>query len=349
VLKPLWDAYAVLKRGRDARQPLELDLPERKILLKPDGTVDRVVVPERLDAHRLIEEFMIQANVAAAETLEAKRQALVYRIHDAPSLAKQEGLREFLASIGLSLARGAQLRPSQFNQILSRVEGADNQDLVNQVVLRSQSQAEYSPQNIGHFGLNLRRYAHFTSPIRRYADLVVHRALIAALGFGNDGITAQEEVRLDETSGLISAAERRAMAAERDTVDRLVATYLAERKGETFDGRISGVTKAGLFVQLPTYGADGFVPVSTLGGDYYIYDESTHVLFGQRSGKGFQLADPVEVRLVEVALMAGAMRFEVLSEPKALPGGKRSFHKAKKGRAATRDRASRSGPSDRRR
>ena len=253
VLKPLWAAYEVLKRGRDAREPLELDLPERKILLKPDGTVDRVVVPDRLDAHKLIEEFMIQANVAAAETLEAKRQRLIYRIHDGPSLAKQESLREFLQTIGLSLARGAQLRPSQFNQILKRVEGADNEQLVNEVVLRSQSQAEYSPDNIGHFGLNLRRYAHFTSPIRRYADLIVHRALISALGLGKDGITPSEEARLEEIAGLISAAERRAMAAERETVDRLIAGYLAERTGETFDGRISGVVKAGLFVQLPKF------------------------------------------------------------------------------------------------
>ncbi len=332
VLKPLWDAYAVLKRGREARQPLELDLPERKILLKDDGTVDRVMTPERLDAHKLIEEFMIQANVAAAETLEAKRQKLVYRIHDGPSLAKQESLREFLATIGLSLARGAQLRPSQFNQILARVDGADNEQLVNEVVLRSQSQAEYSPDNIGHFGLNLRRYAHFTSPIRRYADLIVHRALISALGLGKDRITADDEARLDEISGLISAAERRAMAAERETVDRLIAAHLAERRGETFEARISGVTKAGLFVKLPQYGADGFVPVSTLGGDYYIYDETAHSLFGERSGKGFQLGDGVEVRLVEVAPLAGAMRFEMLSEPKALPAGKRSFHKAKKQR-----------------
>ena len=343
VLRPLWDAYAVLKRGREARQPLELDLPERKLLLKPDGTVDRVVVPERLDAHKLIEEFMIQANVSAAETLEAKRQKLVYRIHDGPSLAKQETLREFLQSIGLSLARGAQLRPSQFNQILARVDGADNEELVNEVVLRSQSQAEYSPDNIGHFGLNLRRYAHFTSPIRRYADLIVHRALISALGFGKDGITAEEEARLDEASGLISAAERRAMAAERETVDRLIAGFLAERKGETFEGRVSGVTKAGLFVKLPHYGADGFVPVSTLGGDYYIYDESAHTLFGERSGKGYQLADDVEVRLIEVAPLAGAMRFEMLSEPKALPAGKRSFHKAKKQRAARNDGAGQRG------
>jgi ribonuclease R len=348
VLRPLWDAYAVLKRGRDQREPLELDLPERKILLKPDGTVDRVVVPERLDAHRLIEEFMIQANVSAAETLEAKRQPLIFRIHDAPSLAKQESLREFLQTVGLSLARGAELRPAQFNQILKRVDGDDAEQLVNEVVLRSQSQAEYSPDNIGHFGLNLRRYAHFTSPIRRYADLVVHRALISALGLGKDGITPEEEARLDEISGLISAAERRAMAAERETVDRLVAGYLAERKGETFDARISGVTKAGLFVQLPEYGADGFVPVSTLGGDYYIYDESTRALFGQRSAKGYQLADSVEVRLVEVAPLAGAMRFEILTEPRPMPTGKRSFHKSKGQRFVPRGRQSRSGARNRR-
>ncbi|MER9268259.1 ribonuclease R [Mesorhizobium sp. M0410] len=342
VLKPLWDAYGILKRGRDTRQPLELDLPERKILLKQDGTVDKVVVPERLDAHKLIEEFMIQANVAAAETLEAKRQALVYRIHDAPSLAKQESLREFLQTLGLSLARGAQMRPNQFNGILARVRGADNEGLVNEVVLRSQSQAEYSPANIGHFGLNLKRYAHFTSPIRRYADLIVHRGLIAALGLGPGGLTQDEAERLEEVSALISATERRAMAAERDTVDRLIAAHLAERIDDRFDARISGVTKSGLFVQLPQYGADGFIPVSTLGGDYYIYDETARSLFGERTGKGYQLADRVEVRLIEVAPMAGAMRFEMLTEPKPLPGSKRSFHKAK-GRA----RASQSRPGSR--
>ncbi|RWP14902.1 MAG: ribonuclease R [Mesorhizobium sp.] len=342
VMKPLWDAYAVVKRGRETRQPLELELPERKILLKEDSTVERVVVPERLDAHKLIEEFMIQANVAAAETLEAKRQALVYRIHDAPSLAKQESLREFLQTLGLSLARGAQMRPNQFNGILDRVRGADHEGLVNEVVLRTQMQAEYSPSNIGHFGLNLKRYAHFTSPIRRYADLIVHRGLIAALGFGAGGLTQDEAERLEEVSALISATERRAMAAERDTVDRLIAAYLAERVDDRFDARISGVTKSGLFVQLPQYGADGFIPVSSLGGDYYIYDETARSLFGERTGKGYQLADRVEVRLIEVAPMAGAMRFEMLTDPKPLPGSKRSFHKAK-GRA----RASQSRPGSR--
>ena len=347
ILKPLWQAYGTLKRGRNAREPLELDLPERKILLKDDGTVDRIVVPDRLDAHKLIEEFMIQANVAAAETLEAKRQALIYRIHDAPSLAKQEALRDFLKTIGQSLARGSQMRPSQFNAILTRVVGKDHEQLVNEVVLRSQSQAEYSTGNIGHFGLNLRRYAHFTSPIRRYADLIVHRALIAALGLGKDGLRAQDEQTLEEVSGLISASERRAMAAERDTVDRLIAAHLSTRIGDEFQGRISGVTKAGLFVQLVQIGADGFIPISTLGDDYYLFDETARALAGERSGKGFRLGDAVEVRLIEAVPLAGSMLFEMLSEPQPMPASVRSFHKGKSGRKNTRSRG-RAGPRRRR-
>lgn len=329
VLRPLWDGYRILKRGREARHPLELDLPERRILLKEDGTVDRVFVPERLEAHKLIEECMIQANVAAAETLEARRQKLVYRIHDSPSLAKQEALREFLQTIGISLARGAQLRPKAFNAILEKVDGTENDVLVNEVVLRSQSQAAYETDNIGHFGLNLHRYAHFTSPIRRYADLIVHRALIAALGLGEGGITQAEEDRMEEVAALISAAERRAMAAERDTVDRLVAAHLSGRIGEVFEGRVAGVTKAGLFVKLPEYAADGFVPVSTLGDDYYIYDETSQALAGEKTGRGYRLADPVEIRLAEVVPLAGSMRFEMLTEPKPLPGTKLSYHKAR--------------------
>ncbi|MBK8456777.1 MAG: ribonuclease R [Phyllobacteriaceae bacterium] len=329
VLKPLYAAYAALERGRRERGPLELDLPERKILLKPDGTVDRVVIPERLAAHRLIEEFMIQANVAAAETLETARQALIYRIHDAPSLAKQEALRGFLKTLSMSLARGAQLRPAQFNSILAEVEGSDLETLVNEVVLRSQSQAEYSKANIGHFGLNLRRYAHFTSPIRRYADLIVHRALISAGKLGDDGLTRAEESRLEEISALISASERRAMAAERETVDRLVAAHLADRVGETFPARVSGVARAGVFVQLTAFGADGFVPVSTLGDDYYIHDEALHAVVGSRTGKGYRLGDSVEVSLTDVQPMAGAMQMKMESEPRPIAGATISFHKSR--------------------
>lgn len=334
ILKPLWDAYRIMTIGRDRRQPLELNMPERKILLKPDGTVDTVIVPERLDAHKLIEEMMIQANVAAAETLEAKKQALIYRVHDQPSLAKQETLREFLATLDISLAKGGNMRSNHFNGILSKAEGKPFETMVNEMVLRSQSQAIYSPENIGHFGLNLLRYAHFTSPIRRYADLIVHRALVGSLGLGEGGITPKEEAALDDIAAEISTFERRAMAAERETVDRLIAHHLADRVGQEFDGRISGVTKSGLFVTLPAYGADGFVPVSTLGRDYFIYDEAHQALTGEKTGLGYRLGDPVRVSLAEAVPLAGALRFEMVSEGRKMPTAIRSFHKS-----GRRDRA----------
>lgn len=336
ILKPLWNAYAILKDGRDRRQPLELDMPERKILLKPDGTVDRVYVPERLDAHKLIEEMMIQANVSAAETLEKKKQPLIYRVHDQPSLAKQETLRQFLNTLDISLAHGA-LRSNNFNTILQKVEDKPYQAMVNEMVLRSQSQAVYSPDNMGHFGLNLMRYAHFTSPIRRYADLIVHRALVASLGLGAGGLRPEEEEQLEDIAAEISTFERRAMAAERETVERLIAHHLAGRIGEEFDGRISGVTKSGLFVSLPAYGADGFVPVSTIGRDYYIYDEAHQALTGDKTGLGFRLGDPVRVRLAEAVPLAGALRFDILSEGRKMPTAMRSFHKSgKRGREPAR-------------
>ncbi|CAN7402436.1 ribonuclease R [Rhizobium sp. LjRoot30] len=348
ILKPLWHAYRVMKRGRDRRQPLDLDMPERKILLKPDGTVDRVFVPPRLDAHKLIEEMMIQANVAAAETLEKKRQPLIYRIHDAPSLAKQETLREFLATLGIPLAKGGNVRANSFNGILAKAEDTPHQTMVNEMVLRSQSQAIYSPENIGHFGLNLMKYAHFTSPIRRYADLIVHRALVGSLGFGEGGITPDEEASLDDIAAEISTFERRAMAAERETVDRLIAHHLVGRIGEEFAGRVQGVTKSGLFISLPDYGADGFVPISTLGNDYFIYDEAHQALSGERTGLGYRLGDPVQVRLAEAVPLAGALRFEMLSEGRKMPTAVRSFHKTSRRGAGQRKQAGTRPPRGRR-
>jgi len=325
ILKPLWAAYASLKLARDARGPLDLDLPERKILLKPNGMVDRVIVPERLDAHRLIEEFMIQANVAAAETLEDKRTPLVYRVHDEPAMEKIVALREFLRSLDISLSKQGALRAAHFNAVLERVVGTDQNHLVNDVVLRSQSQAEYAADNIGHFGLNLRRYAHFTSPIRRYADLIVHRALIRALHFGDDGLPAEMTLPvLAEIGGRISACERRAMTAERETLDRLIAHFLADKIGTIFQGRVSGVIKSGLFVKLAETGADGFVPAATIGHDYYRFEEGSHQLVGAATGESFQLGDVVSVRLVEAAPFAGALRFEIVSDGRRTkPTGKR--------------------------
>jgi len=314
VLEPLWQAWRCMNRGRQNRQPLELDLPERKILLNDKGEVERVMVPDRLEAHRLVEECMIQANVSAAETLEQRRQKLIYRSHDAPSLEKLESLREFLGSLDMTLAKPGQLQARHFNQILAKVRGTENEELVNQVVLRSQSQAEYTADNIGHFGLQLARYAHFTSPIRRYADLIVHRALVGALALGPGAITPAEEAKLEDIAAAISITERRAMQAERETVDRLIAAHLSERIGDRFSGRVNGVTGAGLFVTLDDTGADGFVPISTLGDEYYRFDKATHVLIGEHSGIKFQMGQAVEVKLIEAAPVAGALRFEMLSE-----------------------------------
>jgi ribonuclease R len=315
VLTPLYAAYHAVKRARDERAPLDLDLPERKIVLKSDGTVDRVITPERLEAHRLIEELMILANVAAAESLERASVPLIYRVHDEPDPERVNALREFLKTIDISLPKGNQLHAAQFNNILERVKGRDVEKLVNDVVLRTQAQAEYAAENYGHYGLNLRRYAHFTSPIRRYADLVVHRGLIRAGTLGDGALPETIDPRtLGEIAATISATERRAMKAERETFDRLLAHFLADRVGATFEGRISGVTRAGLFVKLDDTGADGFIPARTVGTEYFRFHEDRHALVGDASRESYRLGDRVTVKLVEAVPLAGALRFELLSE-----------------------------------
>ncbi|MCH9806417.1 MAG: ribonuclease R [Alphaproteobacteria bacterium] len=338
VLKPLWEAYGKLAAARDKRGPLDLDLPERKIVLDDKGQVADVIVPERLVAHRLIEECMIQANVAAAQALEAKKSPVVYRAHEPPSKEKLKALREFLETLDLKLPPSNQLRPSAFNGILAKAKSLPVPELINEVVLRSQSQAVYSPENAGHFGLNLRRYAHFTSPIRRYADLIVHRALIAAYNLGDDGLTEAEIPQLSAICEQISEAERRAMSAERETNDRLVAAHLADRIGAQFSARVAGVARSGLFVRLAQTGADGFVPAATLGDDYFHYVEEAHAMIGQRSGLAYSLGDTVEVRLVEAIPAAGALRFEMLSE-----GKKPTGRKLPKGAKVPRKRGRRPG------
>ncbi len=313
-LKPLWAAYQALKSARERRQPLDLDLPERKIRLDENGRIAGVYIPERLEAHKLIEEMMIQANVAAAESLEQKRSPLVYRVHDAPSREKLKSLRDFLETLDLQIPPHGQLKPGAFNKVLEAAKALPVPELVNEVILRSQAQAQYHPENIGHFGLNLARYAHFTSPIRRYADLLVHRALVRALKLGDGGLTDEEVPRLAVISQSISDAERRAMAAERETIDRLVALHLADRIGASFEARVAGVTRSGLFVKLRETGADGFVPISTLGRDFFHHVEEAHALVGSRTGETFRLGDEVTVKLVECIPSAGALRFEMMSE-----------------------------------
>ena len=334
VIEPVWAAYRALARARDGRSPLEIHAPERKLHLDAEGEVESVSVPPRLDSHRLIEEFMIQANVCAAESLERAKQPLVYRVHEPPSLAKLESLRQFLATLDLPLARSGQLKPSHFNAILRDVRDSEHELLVNQSVLRSQSQAVYDSENAGHFGLNLQRYAHFTSPIRRYADLLVHRALVASLGLGEGGMTKGEEAQLVRIAEEISQTERRAMAAERDTIDRLVAMHLADRVGATFAGHVNGVTKSGLFVTLTETGADGFVPISRLSSEYIQFDEDQRAVVGVESGKGWQMGDPVEVRLVEAQPLAGSLVFDMVSAPKPIAAVPEGRH-----RAAARNRA----------
>lgn len=337
ILRPLWAAYGAMARARDNRGPLDLDLPERKIILDKTGMVVDVKVPERLDAHRLIEEMMIAANVAAAETLEKHKSALLYRVHDTPSQEKLVALRDFLSSLQLPAPKSDAVRPSDFNRILDKARTDGKIQQVSEIILRTQAQAEYAAENYGHFGLNLDRYAHFTSPIRRYADLIVHRALISALDLGKDGLTDGEIAKLPGVAQHISSTERRAMLAERETIDRLLAQFLAAHVNAKFEGRISGVTRSGLFVRLKDTGADGFIPASTLGQDYYRFVEEMQAMVGDRTGETFRIGDDVSVRLLEVAPVAGALRFELLSEgSRGVPS---SGGRGRKGPSSSRGKA----------
>jgi ribonuclease R len=322
-LAPLYAAFSALDKAREDRGALELDIREDRVVVDVEGRPAAILRAVRLDSHRLIEEFMILANVAAAEELELRRQSCMYRIHDAPDPEKVEALRNFLAETGipgLALAKGQALRPQLFNRVLHRVAGTPEAVLVNDLVLRCQAQAAYSPDNLGHFGLALRRYAHFTSPIRRYADLLVHRALISGANgagreFGLGGMppgTGHEQ--LAALGEHISATERRAAAAERAAIDRYRATLLAASIGSLFTARISGVAEFGLFVTLPDSSADGLVPISTLPRDYYDLDQRAHCLIGRSSGRVFRLGDEVMVRLVEADGTGGRLVFRIEEE-----------------------------------
>ena len=331
----LYKAFLARWKERSKRAPLDLDLPERKIVLNPDGSVARVIRRERYDAHRLIEEFMILANVAAAETLERKKTPQIYRVHDSPDPEKLDSVRDYLEDLDYSLSKGA-VRPAQFNQILKIAGERGQQEMISDVILRAQRQAVYATENLGHFGLNLSRYSHFTSPIRRYADLSVHRALVAACRLGDGGQTGDEAARLPKIAESISDMERRAIAVEREASDRYLAGYLADRIGEEFDGRIRGVTRFGLFVMLDETGADGFVPARSLGLERYDYHEEKHALIGARGGGVYRLGQAVKVRLQEAAPLRGGLVFEMISEPVVDPDFRPS-REARSGRGATRE------------
>jgi ribonuclease R len=336
VLKPLFAAYEALKTAREKRSPLDLDLPEHRIRFGADGKIADVARRERLESMRLIEEFMIQANVAAAEILEAKRLSFLYRVHEPPDNEKLNAFRQFVESLDFTFPAGHTVRPQTFNRLIEAAKATDYAPMLHEVILRTQSQARYAPDRLGHFGLNLRSYAHFTSPIRRYADLVVHRALIRALGLGEDGLTDAEIGALGEIGEQVSNLERRAMAAERDATDRYLAAFLSDRVGASFAGRICGVTRFGLFVRLDETGADGIVPIRTLGRDYFHHDERAHALIGDTSGAVYRLGERVEVKLIEAAPITGGLVFELLSEPKTF--AEKKPRKGGGGRVAARGR-----------
>ncbi len=342
-VRHLHAAYKARLIERAKRNPLDLDLPERKIVLDKKGNVKKVVKRERFDAHKLVEEFMILANVAAAETLERHRLTLIYRVHDQPDPEKLDGVRDYLDSLDYSLVKGGSVRPSNFNQLLKIAEDRDEKEMVSDVILRTQQQAVYAVDNLGHFGLNLARYAHFTSPIRRYADLTVHRALVTAAKLGDGGQSNDEAKGLRDIAQSISDLERRSMAAEREASDRYLSAYLSDRIGAEFDGRIRGVTRFGLFVMLDDSGADGFIPMRTLGSEYFRFEDRSHMVVGETTGGVYRLGQHVRVRLAEATPLTGGLRYEMLSEPlkgqkqgKKKPGGKKLGARASKKKGGAR-------------
>jgi len=337
----LADLYAVWQatlKARALRQPLDLDLPERRIVLGEDGQVQSVAFKDRLDAHKVIEEFMVMANVAAAEELIARRSPLLFRVHEEPAQEKIDALREVAEGAGLVLAKGQVLQTRHLNKLLEQAQGGEFDELINMATLRSMTQAYYAPENYGHFGLALRNYAHFTSPIRRYSDLIVHRALIRAHRWGTDGLSDWDVERLAETATQISETERRSMAAERDTTDRYLAAFMADRIGATFAGRIAGVARFGLFVKLDETGADGLVPIRSLGNEYFHHDADSQTLRGEKTGTVLGLGQRVTVKLAEAEAMTGGLLLELLDvEGEAMArakGGKRGRGAPRKGAAA---------------
>jgi ribonuclease R len=348
-LQNLWAAWRVLFKAREARDPLELELPERRVVLDEKGRIAEIAIRERLDAHRVVEDFMIAANVAAAKALESKASPVVYRVHEPPTREKLVALRDYFQTIGKKLALGQVITPSLFNRMIKDIADEGEKALVMEAVLRSQTQAYYGPNNAGHFGLSLGSYAHFTSPIRRYADLLVHRALVDSFHLEQpepkgklpprSGLSEQDRTDLSKVTDAISQTERRAMEAERDTIDRYVAAWLAGRVGETFPTRITGVQSFGFFATIVGLGGDGLVPVNTLGREYFRYDEAARALVGEDSGTRYAVGDTLELKLAESNPLTGALKFEVIDseggkpiEPRgARPEGKKERGKSRQG------------------
>jgi ribonuclease R len=319
--QPLWGAWRALLAARNKREPLELDIPERRVMLDEKGRITSIAPRDRLDAHRLVEDFMIAANVAAARALEAKKAPVMYRVHEAPSREKLVALKDYLVTFDLEFALGQVIKPGTFNRIIERVGDSSGRAEIMEQLLRTQMQARYGPQRLGHFGLALATYAHFTSPIRRYADLLVHRALVSAYRLGEGGLPQGEEERLVEIGEKISMLERRAMEAERETIDRYVAAYLADQVGQLVQCRITGVQPFGFFATVEDLGGDGLVLAQTLGQEYFRYDEAARQLVGEESGETYRVGQRLTLRLAEANPVSGSLRFEL---PEGSHGGARS-------------------------
>jgi len=311
-LKPLWSCWRALLAAREKREPLELDLPERRVMLDEKGRILSVAPRERLDAHRLVEDFMIAANVAAAKALERKKAPVMYRVHEAPGREKLVALKDYLATFDLEFALGQVIKPATFNRIIERIgPDHDARPEIMEQVLRTQMQARYGPEPLGHFGLALASYAHFTSPIRRYADLLVHRALVSSYGLGEGGLPSADAENFVEIGEQISMLERRAMEAERETIDRYVAAFLADKVGQILRCRITGVQPFGFFATVEDLGGDGLVPAAILGNEYFRYDEAARALVGEDSGETYRVGQHLELKLAEANPASGALRFEL--------------------------------------
>ena len=320
-LQPLWGAWRALLAARNKREPLELDLPERRVMLDEKGRIMSIAPRDRLDAHRLVEDFMIAANVAAARALEAKKAPVMYRVHEAPSREKLVALKDYLATFDLEFTLGQVVKPGTFNRIIERVGDSSGRAEIMEQLLRTQMQARYGPERLGHFGLALATYAHFTSPIRRYADLLVHRALVSAYRLGEGGLPQDEAERFEEIGEKISMLERRAMEAERETIDRYVAAYLADQVGQLVQCRITGVQPFGFFATVEDLGGDGLVLAQTLGQEYFRFDEAARQLIGEETGETYRVGQRLTLRLAEANPVSGSLRFEL---PEGSYGGPRS-------------------------
>ncbi len=310
-LKPLWACWRALFAARQKRDPLELDLPERRVMLDEKGRITSIAPRDRLDAHRLVEDYMIAANVAAARALEAKKAPVMYRVHEPPSREKLVALKDYLKTFGIEFALGQVIKPGTFNRIIERVGDGDGREEIMEQLLRTQMQARYSPERLGHFGLALATYAHFTSPIRRYADLLVHRSLVDAYKLGEGGLPRGEEEKFEQIGEQISMLERRAMEAERETIDRYVAAYLSDQVGQLVECRISGVQPFGFFATVEDLGGDGIIFAKDLGNEYFRYDEAARQLVGDETGETYRIGQRLTLRLAEANPVSGSLRFEL--------------------------------------